>query len=260
MVQRSLTAIIALIFFVPIIWIGSWVLEAFIVLLAIAALIEIHQMKGIRPLSLPTLFASIALIFVILYDRMMELLPFIPNNGSILALFVLLLPCLTLFDKHYSIEDAAISFFGITYIGTGFHAFMLTRETDVHLLILSLLIIYSTDTGAYLVGRQFGKHKLAPSISPNKTIEGSVGGVIISLLVSAVYLAVFPVEWSRMFTLMMVVVLSIAGQVGDLIESSFKRHYNFKDSGNILPGHGGIFDRFDSLLFVLSVIFVLGLV
>lgn len=260
MKQRSMTAIVALLFFVPIIYIGSWVLEAFVVILAITALMEIHQMKGIAPLSVPTLISSVALTYVILHDRLLDVYPLLPDNGSVFALFILALVSLTIVVKDYTIEDAGLSFVGILYVGTGFHSFILTRETNIHLLILSLLIIWSTDTGAYLVGRKLGKHKLAPLISPNKTIEGSVGGIFIALVVSVIYLLIFPTNWSILFMLPLVIVLSIAGQVGDLIESAIKRHFGTKDSGNILPGHGGIFDRFDSLLFVLSVIFIMGLV
>ncbi|WP_413527104.1 phosphatidate cytidylyltransferase [Marinilactibacillus psychrotolerans] len=260
MKQRSMTAIIALLFFVPIIYIGSWVLEAFIVLLAITALMEIHQMKGINPISFPTLVSSVALIFVILYKRILEVFPVLPDNGSLFALLILILISLTLVVKDYTIEDVGISFVGILYIGTGFYSFVLTRETNIHLLILSLLIIWSTDTGAYLIGRKFGKNKLAPLISPNKTIEGSIGGIIIAMIVSVIYLLLFPTNWPILLMLPLVVGLSIAGQIGDLIESAIKRHFGTKDSGNILPGHGGIFDRFDSLLFVLSVIFIMGLV
>ncbi|WP_225744138.1 phosphatidate cytidylyltransferase [Marinilactibacillus sp. Marseille-P9653] len=260
MVQRSLTAIIALLFFVPIIWIGSWVLEAFIVLLAITALIEIHQMKGIDPISIPTGVSSLALIYIILYSRIHELLPELSQSGSVFALFIVLLLGLTLIIKDYTIEDVGVSFMGILYLGTGFHSFILTRENNLHLLILSLIIIYSTDTGAYLVGRKIGKHKLAPSISPNKTVEGSIGGVVISLLISIIYLLFFPSAYSLIVVIPLIVILSVAGQIGDLIESAIKRHFGTKDSGNILPGHGGIFDRFDSLIFVLSVIFIMGLV
>ncbi|WP_208559671.1 phosphatidate cytidylyltransferase [Marinilactibacillus kalidii] len=260
MVQRSLTAIIALLFFVPIIWIGSWVLELFIILLAITALIEIHQMKGIQPISIPTLVASIALVYIILYNRIHELLPNLAQNGSVFAFFVILILCLTIVLKDYTIEDVGVSFMGIMYTGIGFHSFILTRETNLHLLILSLIIIWSTDTGAYLVGRKMGKHKLAPSISPNKTVEGSIGGIVIALLVSIIYLLFFPSVYPLIMVIPLIILLSISGQIGDLIESAIKRHFGTKDSGNILPGHGGIFDRFDSLLFVLSVIFIIGLV
>jgi phosphatidate cytidylyltransferase len=115
-------------------------------------------------------------------------------------------------------------------------------------------MIWATDSGAYFIGKATGKTKLWPEISPNKTVEGSIGGVVSALLV-AVLFAIFSEINATIFTLMAItVVLSIFGQIGDLVQSAFKRHFNVKDSGNILPGHGGILDRFDSLLFVLPLL------
>lgn len=112
------------------------------------------------------------------------------------------------------------------------------------------ILIWCNDTFAYLVGRTFGKHKLAPRISPNKTWEGFFGGVIATLVAGFVmhyYLDFMPlVGW-----LGLAIIVLIFGTTGDLFESAIKRSFNLKDSGNFMPGHGGILDRIDSLLFVL---------
>lgn len=115
-------------------------------------------------------------------------------------------------------------------------------------------MIWATDSGAYFIGKATGKRKLWPEISPNKTVEGSLGGVVCALIV-AILFGLFADMNATVLTLMAItVILSIFGQLGDLVQSAFKRHFNVKDSGNILPGHGGILDRFDSLLFVLPLL------
>ena len=151
---------------------------------------------------------------------------------------------------------------GALYAGMGFHLMMQARAQSVWVILYALLIVWITDSGAYLIGRKLGKHKLAPHVSPNKTWEGSIGGSLVSVIVVGLYLAFSPVKFAYGLPIMLLltVVLSVGGQIGDLIESAFKRHYGVKDSGKILPGHGGILDRFDSLLFVLPLMHLFGLI
>ena len=136
----------------------------------------------------------------------------------------------------------------------GFQNFISARSAGFEVLLFALFIVWATDIGAYLFGRRFGRHKLMPDVSPNKTIEGALGGILSAVVVAALFLVftankgLFPYPMPVM--LVLTVLFSIVGQFGDLVESSIKRHYGVKDSGNILPGHGGILDRFDSLLFV----------
>ena len=110
-----------------------------------------------------------------------------------------------------------------------------------------------------MIGRKIGKHKLAPHISPNKTWEGSIGGTVVAVIVAAIYLYFFPQKYSYGVMVALTLLFSIGGQLGDLIESALKRHYGVKDSGKILPGHGGIFDRFDSIMFVLPLMHFVGM-
>ncbi len=121
-----------------------------------------------------------------------------------------------------------------------------TVHHDSNILLL-LLIIASFDTGAYFVGKRFGKHKLAPSISPGKSIEGVIGGVIFSLIVVAIFSIVMQYSWQKTLVLLIIgMFTALISIVGDLFESAIKRHAGVKDSGKILPGHGGILDRIDS--------------
>ena len=131
------------------------------------------------------------------------------------------------------------------------------------LLMLPMLVTWASDTGAYAVGRLMGKRKLIPTVSPGKTVEGAIGGIIASVLVAwgvANLLrgaAQLGFKWSPWGVIAFGVIISVAAQIGDLFESLIKREAGVKDSSRILPGHGGILDRLDSLFFVLPVSFLL---
>ena len=150
---------------------------------------------------------------------------------------------------RYEVSDIAVHFLGVIYIGwTMSHLLLLNRMEEGTLLILYLFFaIWSSDSGAYFAGKFLGKHKLCPSVSPKKTIEGSIGGILTTCLVLYLlnaYCGLLP----NYSVFIIGVVISIVGQIGDLIESLIKRFCGVKDSGNILPGHGGILDRFDSIM------------
>ena len=143
---------------------------------------------------------------------------------------------------------------GTLYVGIGFYYFIETRDAGLTYLIFALIVVWATDSGAYFTGRKVGKRKLWPEISPNKTVEGFVGGIIWALVAAFIIHFISPLTTSYFILIGITIAASIFGQLGDLVESAIKRHYNVKDSGKILPGHGGILDRFDSLLFVLPLL------
>jgi phosphatidate cytidylyltransferase len=119
-----------------------------------------------------------------------------------------------------------------------------------------LTVIFSSDTGAFYCGKFFGRHKLYEAISPGKTWEGAVGGLLSSIIVAYVFLRIIPLHRLDIHILILAASLSVAGQIGDLTESMLKRNHGVKDSGRILPGHGGILDRIDGLLFCIPVLYV----
>jgi phosphatidate cytidylyltransferase len=132
------------------------------------------------------------------------------------------------------------------------------------LLLLPVLVTWASDIGAYAVGRTIGRNKLMPSVSPGKTIEGSIGGLGASMLLAAVYtrwvlhpMSHLDFRSAPVGVLVFGALVSVAAQIGDLVESLLKREAGMKDSSHLIPGHGGILDRFDSLLFVMPVSFVL---
>lgn len=134
--------------------------------------------------------------------------------------------------------------------------FVLQENPHPKGLLLGLIIlIWTTDSGAYLVGSKIGKSKLFPSVSPNKTWEGAIGAAISSLAVGFLLHQIFN-EYSLIFWVGASIIIWLIGMYGDLVESSMKRMYHIKDTGHILPGHGGFLDRFDSFIFVIPFILV----
>jgi phosphatidate cytidylyltransferase len=139
---------------------------------------------------------------------------------------------------------------------------IMDRYPQGYLWIFFLLaVIFASDTGAFYFGRLFGKHKLHETLSPGKTWEGAVGGVLSSIIIALCFLYLLrryslPLHEINICILTLVVVLSIVEQIGDLAESMLKRSYGVKDSGNILPGHGGLLDRIDGLLFAIPVLYM----
>jgi phosphatidate cytidylyltransferase len=143
-----------------------------------------------------------------------------------------------------------------------YHDYAIDARAGTLLLMLPIALTWATDTGAYFVGRSMGRHKLIPSVSPAKTIEGAVGGVAIAVIAAWLYVTFLLRPFAQLSMLpvgltVFAIIVSCVGQVGDLAESLFKRDAGVKDSSKLLPGHGGILDRFDSLLFVLPVAYVL---
>ena len=125
-------------------------------------------------------------------------------------------------------------------------------------LLLALMVIWAADSGAYFAGRHFGKHKLSPRISPNKTVEGFIGGMVASILIALIGAPIAGASIAQLPAVALVVVVTVGfSVVGDLYESLLKRHVGAKDSGDLIPGHGGILDRIDSVLAALPV-FALG--
>lgn len=149
--------------------------------------------------------------------------------------------------------------FGLLYVGfLGAHIVLLRFVPDgSSWLVIGTAITACSDTGAYFVGRSIGRNKLCPNISPNKTIEGAVGGIVAGLAAAAGFALLLQLSFSWTFLLLSAFLLSIVGIIGDLTESIVKRGTGTKDSGTLLAGHGGILDRVDSLLFVGPVLYYL---
>ena len=191
---------------------------------------------------------------------------FSPN--ATLVLFALLVTYNLIwgvFDNKVKFEDAIVSNFTLCYPGSFFLALimigeLLPYELSVFVMLIALLAPVSSDVGAYFIGTKFGKRKLAPSISPNKTVEGAVGGIASSLVIIGLlyfvlskanvlqnYPTVAAIEWYHV--LICTFLCAVFSGIGDLIASAMKRFANIKDFSQILLGHGGVMDRIDSILF-----------
>jgi phosphatidate cytidylyltransferase len=157
-------------------------------------------------------------------------------------------------DLAHSLARAAAFVFGIVYIFGAWRCAIPLRTANPHWLMYALLVSWTGDIGAYYFGRAFGRHQLAPRVSPNKSWEGAAASIASAVLLSGPYLVYFggvPIQQAAALT----VAANVAGQFGDLAESAIKRGAGVKDSGAILPGHGGFWDRVDSTLFTLPVVY-----
>jgi len=180
------------------------------------------------------------------------------NTTCLLSIFIFGLTVLTLFTRRPLVETLPAA--GISSSALLLVAYPLSFAVRLHgtppqgprLLLFALVITWAADTFAYFVGRAIGKHPLAPRISPKKTWEGSIGGMIGSVLVAYAFSFFLKIPLPHLFA--MAVLGNIAGQMGDLLESACKRSAGVKDSGGLLPGHGGILDRIDALILCIPVI------
>ena len=158
-------------------------------------------------------------------------------------------------DLAKTLPQSAVMLVGVVYIFGAWKCAMPLRELSPHWLMYGLLVNWAGDAGAYYVGRRWGRHKMAPRISPQKSWEGAVASVVASVLIAGAYLLRF-VPWIAVAPVVgLTIAANAAGQLGDLTESAIKRGAGLKDSGAILPGHGGFLDRVDSTLFSLPLIY-----
>ncbi|MBU5279490.1 phosphatidate cytidylyltransferase [Ligilactobacillus animalis] len=262
MKQRVITAVIALIVFLPLLYLGGLPFDILVTLMGIVAMSEFLIMKKKLLVSFEAIISFLLILSVLLPVFWAGFWTQDTLGGSFYLLALVMLVYTVISKNRFSFDDAGVLLLGGLYAGLGFRFMMLARAESLWMILYALLIVWITDSGAYLIGRKIGKNKLAPHISPNKTWEGSIGGSLSAIVIVGAYLyfvqGTFPYSFSTM--LLWTLVFSVGGQLGDLIESAFKRHYGVKDSGKILPGHGGILDRFDSLLFVLPLMHFAGLI
>ena len=240
---------------------GLWLAIALGVLVVLLSreYTEILKHKGFLP-SFKILVVSGALFGLVVYNKLFHLVPFV----LIITVFVSMMWVLFRGKQPY-IANVATTIFGALYCGWfPFHLLMLRQvgETSAGgmsypigaaFCVIVLFAVSVTDIFCYFVGCKFGKHKLSPVISPNKTIEGSIGGTFMCLLFALILGIPLGLPWYH--ALILGILIAIFAQIGDLCESMIKRDAGVKDSSNILPGHGGIMDRVDSYLLTFVVVY-----
>lgn len=254
---RELTALIA----APIaIWIVGWSHEyvfdaatALIAILAMYEFLDLGRHKGYQiPIALCIAIMLIIMAAFIIEDLSVEL-------GMFAAL--LFIPASYVFGKkplEDSLPSSAIAVLGTTYVGMLSGSLIRLRNDFPEgwkLVFFLLLVVWLGDSGAYYVGKTFGKHKLSPRISPKKTVEGLIGGIAASMITAVVIHFTFFEKFPLHHAVIAGAILSVAGVIGDLAESMWKRSADVKDSGTLLPGHGGFLDRFDSILFTAPILY-----
>jgi len=247
---RILVAIPAAAFAIFIVVSGGEVFAGGLILLSVVALNELYTlMRRSRPINLAGYVAVAAMILLALYEQRADVL--IALVASFPVVFLLALTRARLDNVAWGI---AVTIFGIVWIGLPFAHAVFLRELPHGdgLLIDVLVATFIGDTGAYLVGRTWGRHRLAPDISPNKTVEGLAGGIVVATL--AFWAAGLYQDWlSGSDALLLGFLVAIAAPVGDLFESLIKRDLEVKDTGSFFGVHGGVLDRLDAVFFTVVV-------
>ena len=242
MKSRLISAGVILLFIVPLIIIGDIYFKLGLLIISLLAIKEILSLKSI-PNSLKIITYALTIILMLL-----NLSVTIRIYIAILVYFSLLV----FYEKDkYNIEICSYLCLFVIFITMVFNSLYSIRMTDINTFIYLLLITTFTDTCSFFGGMLFGKRKLIPRISPNKTIEGAVIGTIFGTIIPSIFYIFMVLPGGDVFSIIFLTfILSIIGQIGDLIFSSIKRYYKIKDFSNIMPGHGGVLDRLDSLIFV----------
>ena len=256
MFKKILSAIVILLISIPIFSIGGELLNVFVYIICSLGLNEFINLKSSRkklPLFIKLLsFISLAfLIFSNISGETMILSIDYRVLSGIFALF--LIPTILYHDRSlYSVSDAFYMIGGILFLGISFSLILVIRNYNFYMLIYLFLIGVFTDTYAFITGNLIGKRKLLESVSPFKTIEGMIGGVLFGTFVPVMYYYTVISSVVNVWVLVFITLfLSILGCIGDLCFSNIKRYFGKKDYSNLIPGHGGILDRFDSILFIL---------
>lgn len=249
MKQRIITGLAILAVVLPTFLIGGIPFKILVFLFIAFGVYEVYALKGdIWPLWIYILIMVI-ILFMINLD--------ITNLYVALITSVLVMMSLPIFFEWFLPYDAGFLLSMILLFSGALKSVLLQMSLGNLVLVYMLVVAYVTDSGAYFAGYLFGKHKLNERISPKKTVEGAIGGWLISFIVSSLY-AYFLIKTIPItFMLIASAILPIMAQLGDLALSAIKRYFGVKDFGTIFPAHGGVLDRIDSLLFVLVSFYVL---
>ena len=253
MKTRVITATVMVALMIPFLWFSHTI--AFPILLAFLAALGVYEMQSCLGLKkqkaslAPAVLYALFLPFLMRYWQEKWKILFILTFALITYLFIL-----SVFHRSYGVEEAGLTGMTTLYIGFGFASLAMLRSLAFGqwIYILAFIIPWLTDTFAYFCGRAFGKRKLIPEVSPKKTVEGAVGGTVCAVLLTLLYgflVGTFAFVTPNYLGLAIIsAAVSVLAQCGDLVMSRIKRKYGIKDYGKLFPGHGGVLDRFDSIL------------
>ena len=269
--RRIIFALIAAPASVAIVYFGDWILAIVLSVLAALGAWEFFRMAretGATPIE-PAGIALAALLPLAVHAQRLGV--YTLSLTAVVAM-ILVIFASTIWLRGPSgkpLSSVSVTSFGIMYAGlisyiyaVRYHDYAVSAGAGTALVFLPILLTWSTDVGAYAFGRSLGKKKLIPSVSPGKTVEGALGGLGLTIVMCLLYVRFVLMPYAQLGltiqgAVLFAIIVSVAAQTGDLAESLLKREAGVKDSSRILPGHGGILDRFDSLLFVMPIAFLL---
>ena len=263
MLKRTITAIVAIAVFFPFLYFSdTFMLPLAMSVLGLAAAYEMVGCVGLRKnvwIAVPSYLTAIVLPQLVRISE--DPLPLV---FAVCIVYMILVFAATVFSRgtlDYTIASSA--FTGVFYVTVAFTSIVFLRDIGKYFYLLVFVGPWSSDTFAYICGRLFGKHKLIPEVSPKKTVEGAIGGVIFAGISYIVYALIiknfFDSSVAPNYIVMMIagMIVSVISQIGDLIASVIKRRFGIKDYGWVFPGHGGVLDRFDSVLLTAPVLYIL---
>lgn len=248
LIIRSISGLIGVLLLILIASKGGLILDIGILFVSLVGTYEFYKAldkKGYRTIKILGYLFCIILFLDVINIKWADLdFAFFMSIIASLLIFV--------FDKDMDVKDIALTLMGILYVP--FLMFHITYLDNTKYIWLIFITAWGTDTFAYIFGNLFGKKKLCPKLSPNKTVEGSLGGILGSLILSIIFAKYFELGpiWK---IIILSIIASIMAQLGDLTASRIKRVTGIKDYGYIMPGHGGILDRFDSILFTAPIVY-----
>lgn len=251
MKKRIVSAIIMIVLFIPFLLLGDYFYLVLGSLLGILSLWEMLNLEKGIPTYIKFISYVMCLLLILFQYDSKEYFDMINYPILVSMFFVYSFSIIINKDiKKYTYKDGMWLFLVTLLIGIMFNSFIKVRNIGLYQVIYCLIIATMTDTFALFGGKLFGKHKLIETISPNKTVEGSVVGTLMGSILGSVFYILVIGNLNIWVTILLTIILSMFGQFGDLFFSSIKRFYKVKDFSNLIPGHGGILDRLDSLLFI----------
>jgi phosphatidate cytidylyltransferase len=260
MLLRILTALVGIPIFLGLLYVGKWPLFALVAGMGLIGFHEYVRMWRHKGIQAADLLGAVAVLALITWAALS------PQHGLYLgamlaAIPMALLAWLLVRFRTRNVTDALVTFFGVVYVGWLLSHLLLLRslgegtgwDLGLRWVLFAFVGTWVADSFAYFIGRAFGRRKLLPAVSPNKSVEGAIGGGVATVITGwflAVMVGISP--WQGAAIGFGIFVLSV---LGDLAESALKRYAGVKDSGSLIPGHGGVLDRFDSSLFVLPFVY-----
>ena len=274
MKTRTITSVFILLVTVPIILLSKFIIYPIALsALAVMATYEILRALGVEKnwyLSIPAYILAGVFPFASYFVTDQSTFTYLLTIAALIYIYMIYIMGVSVFSKgQTSFKTISEVLLSVNYVVVSFTSLSMIRYIDkeigLYKLILVFIVSWVCDAMAYVVGSLFGKHKLIPEISPKKTVEGAIGGIVSAVAAFMLYglildLAIPSIEVNYIVLAVFGLVLAVVSQLGDLIASLIKREHNIKDYGNLLPGHGGIMDRFDSIMAVSTILLILTIV